>query len=268
MIRRNFLILTLVLSAGIFFGCASLLHANRYDVKKDVAFKTVEGLTLTADLYIPKQGNNRPAVVVVHGGSWAKRSGDMESLCKDLAAEGFVAMNVTYRLAPQNLYPKALDDVRDAVTWLKNNSPRLKVDAKNISIWGYSSGAHLSLLTSLDGTLGIKAVVAGGTPANLTAWPNSPLVKTFLGATYAEAPQLWEKASPVFNVTDNSPPVFLYHGAWDSLVEPEQMDMMAEALRKKNREVTTYRAPFFGHIAVYLFSFSSVNQGIEFIKAH
>ena len=71
-----------------------------------------------------------------------------------------------------------------------------------------------------------------------------------------------------FKVSENSPPVFLYHGAWDRLVEPEQMDMMAAALQKKNREVKTYKASLLGHIAVYLFSYSSVTQGIEFLKAH
>ncbi len=79
--------------------------------------------------------------------------------------------------------------------------------------------------------------MAGGTPANLTAWTNSP-------------------------------PVFLYHGGWDRLVEAEQMAMMAAALQKNNREVKTYKADFLGHIAVYLFSYSYVTQGIEFLKAH
>ncbi len=268
MMKRRIFIVTAIFTAGIFFGCATLFSSQAYDVQKEIVFKTVGNVSLKADLFVPKNGNGRPAVVVVHGGSWAKRSGDMESLCKDLVAEGFVVMNVTYRLAPEHLYPKAVDDVRDAISWLKHSAAPLNVDPEKLYVWGYSSGAHLALLASLDGTLGVKAVVAGGTPANLTAWPNSPLVKTFLGVSYAENQQLWEKASPVFQVSENSPPVFLYHGSWDSLVEPEQMDMMAAALQKKNREVKTYRAAFLGHIAVYLFSYSSIDQGIEFIKAH
>jgi acetyl esterase/lipase len=253
---------------GIVLGCATLFRANTYDVQNDVVFKTTETKSLTADLFIPKKEKLHPAVIVVHGGSWTKKNGDMESICKDLAAEGFVAMNTSYRFAPQDLYPKAVEDVRDAILWLKQNAQKFKVDPEKIYLWGYSAGGHLALMASLDGTLGVKAVVAGGTPANLTAWPNSPLVKTFLGVSYAENPQLWEAASPSFHVTEKSPPVFMYHGAWDRLVEPEQMDMMAEALREKNREIKTYRIPLLGHIAVYLLSFSSVSQAIEFIKAH
>lgn len=266
--KKRLFLIAAVFTAAIFFGCATLFQSQAYDIQKDIVFKSVENVSLTADLFVPKKGNGRPAVVVVHGGSWTKRSGDMVSLCKDLAAEGFVVMNVTYRLAPEHLYPKALEDVRDAITWLKHSATPLNIDPEKLYVWGYSSGANLALLASLDGSLGVKAVVAGGTPANLTAWPDSPLVKTFLGVSYTDNPPLWEKASPVFQVSENSPPVFLYHGGWDRLVEPEQMDMMAAALKKKNREVKTYTADFLGHVAVYLFSYSSIDQGIEFLKAH
>ena len=156
MTKRSIFIVTAVFTAGIFFGCATLFSSQTYDVQKDVIFKSVGNVSLKADLFLPKKGNGRPAVVVVHGGSWAKRSGDMESLCKDLAAEGFVVMNVTYRLAPVHLYPKALDDVRDAIAWLKHSAAPLNINPEKLYVWGYSSGAHLALLASLDGTLGKK----------------------------------------------------------------------------------------------------------------
>ena len=58
----------------------------------------------------------------------------MKSLCKDLVAEGFVVMNVTYRLAPQHLYPKALEDVRDATGWLKSNASKFQIDPEKLYI--------------------------------------------------------------------------------------------------------------------------------------
>lgn len=247
-------------------SCA-LFRSHDFEIKKDIVFKTIETATLTGDLYLPlKNSGLRPAVLVVHGGSWTKRAGDMESICRDLANAGFVAFNVTYRLAPASLFPKPVDDIKDAVVWLKENATNYNIDSQKIAAWGYSAGSHLILLAGIDGNLGLKAFVAGGTPADLTAWPQSPLVKTFLGVSMGENPDLWKKASPVNHVTNHSPPVFLYHGAWDDLVEPEQMEKMAQAMKSKNREVETYTVSLLGHIGVYLFSQSSVDRGIDYLK--
>ncbi len=264
--KINFIFLNTLLLVSFLIGCATFFQRQDYSIQKEVVFKSGPDFNLAGDLYLPKEKTLRPAVVVVHGGSWARKTGDMESICRDLASAGYVVLNTTYRFVPENKFPAALEDVRDSVTWIKDHAKMYNVDPQNIAIWGYSAGAHLALLAGVDGNLGVKAIVAGGTPANLTAWPNSPLVKELLGVTYAEDPKLWEQASPVFHVTENSPPVFLYHGDWDRLVEVEQMDMMAQALQKKQRVVQTYRVTWLGHMAVYLLSQSSINKGIEFLK--
>ncbi len=63
----------------------------------------------------------------------------MEDLCEDLAGEGFVAINISYHFAPQNLFPKALEDVRDAVSWIKQNASFYNIDPTRIAVWGYSA---------------------------------------------------------------------------------------------------------------------------------
>lgn len=264
--KTNFILLNLFLWVIFLIGCTTFFQRDYYNIQKNVVFKKGQDFSLAGDLYLPKEKSLRPAVVVVHGGSWARRTGDMESICRDLASAGYVVLNTTYRFVPENKFPAALEDVRDAVQWIKNNASTYNVDPDRIGLWGYSAGAHLALLAAVDGNLGVRGIVAGGTPANLTAWPNSPLVKALLGVTYAENPKLWKQASPVFHVTEKSPPVFLYHGDWDSLVEVEQMDMMAQALQNKQRDVQTYRVTWLGHMTVYLLSQTSINKGIEFLK--
>lgn len=237
-----------------------------YTLKKNVVYKTVNGLDLKGDIYQPQTSGLKPAVVVVHGGWWARRSGEMEGICKDLVRAGFVAFNITYRLAPQSQYPKSVEDVRDSIIWLKANAQKFEIDSTKISAWGYSAGAHLILLVGLDPELGLKSLVAGGTPADLTAWPHSPMVFDFLGSTFADKPDLWREASPVNHVRENSPPVFLYHGAWDEVVEAVQVDKMTAALTAKKVHVESYKVPFFGHVVTYLFSQKSIDLGIQFIK--
>ncbi|MBC7740571.1 MAG: alpha/beta hydrolase, partial [Bdellovibrionaceae bacterium] len=180
--------------------------------------------------------------------------------------DGFVVFNATYRLAPKHTYPSAVDDLRDALAWLKVSANKYEIDINKISGWGYSAGAHLLLLVGLNPEANLKALVCGGTPADFSVWKSSPLVKGFMGCTYEENAALWNEASPVNQVQAASPPVFMYHGEWDFIVEIAQMQKMAQALESKNRPVETLRIPRMEHFGVYLFNRAWVDAGIKFIR--
>ena len=265
--------LSVCLMSAVTTGCITIF-SDPLTVQRDITYSTIDEISLKGDLYFPKSpsastlNSALPAVLVVHGGGWNKKSGDMSGVSKDLAKAGFVVFNISYRLAPQHLYPAALEDVKAAFIWLKNNASQYSIDTNQISVWGYSAGAHLVLLAALDDDLNVKSIVAGGTPADLTAWPKSPLVTKFLGKTMAEDLELWKKASPIFHVGKDYPPTYLYHGEWDSLVEPDQMDKMAGALKDKGLTVETYTAKYLGHVTTYLLSQESIDRGINFIKKH
>lgn len=73
----------------------------------------------------------------------------------------------------------------------------IKIDFSQLSGWGYSAGAYLILMAGLNPNIGLSKIVAGGTPADLTAWPESPLVIGLLGMPLKENPDLWKQASSV-----------------------------------------------------------------------
>lgn len=249
-------------------GCSTLRGQLAFSTQKDVVYKSVDGVDLKGKLFLPAMQGLKPAVVVVHGGGWKNKAGDMESICKFLAKEGYVVFRPDYRLAPKNKYPDAVTDIQDAIGWLRSNANQYEIDARKISGWGYSAGAHLILLAGLDPEANLVAIVAGGTPADLTVWPEASLVKGFLGQNFQENPELWRQASPINHVNSQSPPVFLYHGEWDKIVEVGQMDKMQKALQQKHVPTETYRVPWMGHIAVYFFSQKSIDSGVEFINRH
>lgn len=242
-----------------------------YELQRGLVFKTVGEESLKGDLYRLREdraqgGGKRPAVLVVHGGSWQKRAGDMESVCEHLVKAGFVVFNTSYRFAPAHRYPSAVDDVRDALAWLRENADAFGVDQTQIFGWGYSAGAQLILMAGLDPKSQVRAIVAGGTPAALSAWPKSPIVHELLDSFYDENPKLWEEASPVNHVVADSPPVFLYHGEADDFVEPEQMEKMKEAMLRAGRPVQTYLVRYLGHIGVYLFGRDAIERGVAFLR--
>jgi acetyl esterase/lipase len=260
-----------VVGLGLAFftgGCAVFDFGANFSTYKDVPFKSVSGENLVVDLYLPKTTSQSvPVVMVVHGGGWRSRSGDMGSLCQRLAKNGFAAVNVTYRLAPKHLYPAAVEDVQSAIQWIDDNAAKYNFDLTKKFTWGYSAGAHLALMVGLDPKYNFKAILAGGSPVRLEAWPKSPLVTNFIGKTMDEALPVWKDASPVYRVQTKSPPVFLYHGANDMLVEIDQMYFMENALKEKNIPVETYTIKMFGHVLSYLFSTEADRRGIEFIRA-
>ncbi len=213
-------------------------------------------LALLADVYIPQassasdgappesavngRGQQRPAVVIIHGGSWQR--GDrarMARIAGGLAAAGFVAVNIEYSLAPRYRFPAQLEDCRAAVLWIRKHARELNVDASRIGAFGYSAGAHLALMLATTGRderdpARIQAVVAGAPPANLAAMPGPAdrTLRRLLGADRDDAPQLYREASPVSHVSADDPPAFLYHGRYDWVVPVEQSREMADRLRE------------------------------------
>jgi acetyl esterase/lipase len=234
--------------------------------KRGLIYKEMAGTKLTADFFYPAGAGLHPAVIVVHGGGWTSRTGSMEWICQRIAQAGFVAINITYRLAPESHFPKPVEDVRDALKWLRAHNREHEIDSGRIAGWGYSAGANILLLAGLDSELGFKALVAGGTPANLSGWPKSSQVKAYLGTEQQQDPARWEAASPVNKVSSGSPPVFLYHGSWDWIVRLEQMRMMEKALKTKGVAVESYVSPYMGHLLTYLISQESVQRGIRFLQ--
>ena len=60
-----------------------------------------------------------PGMVLFHGGGFCLGDCDNElALCRRWTALGGVAVNVAYRLAPENPFPTAVEDAEDAVLWV------------------------------------------------------------------------------------------------------------------------------------------------------
>ena len=146
-------------------------------VERDVVYRTVDAEPLRADVYLPAEdGDDRPAVLLVHGGGWSR--GDRkehEEQGRLLAEAGFVAVSVDYRFAPEHPYPAAVDDVQAAVRWLRKKAQRntYGIDPDRIGALGSSAGGHLVGLLAvlgegrLDRRARVAAVVAWSGPMDL-----------------------------------------------------------------------------------------------------
>ncbi|MCU1728675.1 alpha/beta hydrolase [Pseudomonas sp. 7P_10.2_Bac1] len=92
-----------------------------------------------------------PVVVYLHGGGYVIGSLDShDSLCRRLAAAGdFAVLAVSYRLAPEWVFPTAVHDACDAVNWVLHAGNVHGLDATRVAFAGDSAGGTLSTVLSI-----------------------------------------------------------------------------------------------------------------------
>lgn len=270
MLRSHFLYLSLTASASL-SGCVISPLGTRglgVSVRKDVVFTPEDWPTrLVADFYVPAATRPTPAVLLIHGGGWndKERRSDMTGIARLLAKRGYLVMNSTYRLTPQWKFPAQTDDLETAVGFLRKNHQSLNIDASRIATFGYSAGGHLAALIGLDPKNGIKAIVAGGAPADLRFWPNGKLTGLLLGGPLKGNESIYREASPVSHVKNDSPPIFLYHGSADELVPIEHPKAFIAALERKGVEHEIYWINGRSHIMAHLFPAAAISKAIDFL---
>ena len=121
----------------------------------DTAGMTVEDRTVPADpdvsVRIYRPHRSQGAIVWMHGGGLV--TGDLDTehpwAVRLAASSGAVVVSVGYRLAPENRYPAALDDVYAALTWTAEHAADLGVDPARIAVGGHSAGGGLAAAVAL-----------------------------------------------------------------------------------------------------------------------
>jgi acetyl esterase/lipase len=249
-----------------FVGCATG-SPNSYRLSTVIYSPGDWPVPLEAELYEPVAGSGPyPAMLLVHGGSWEGGSrDDMRSWAQRFVKRGFVVLNVSYRLAPDYLFPAPVHDLQQAMHWLHANAESLGVDPRHIVAAGYSAGAHLVALMALAADTGSAldqpyggaetrpaAVIAGSSPMDLRKYRGGRLVPQFLGGRIDEVPQTFALASPVTHVHADAPPFFLFHGRRDRLVTPDHSSEFAAELTAAGGTAAVEWLAWRGHILSFL----------------
>ena len=102
-------------------------------------------------IYTPEEGNKFPIIIYAHGGSWISGNLDThDSVSRKISYNtNSIVISVDYRLAPENSFPAALNDVYNILQWTSQNGKSINGDEKLIAIAGDSAGGNLSASVSL-----------------------------------------------------------------------------------------------------------------------
>lgn len=223
---------------------------------------------LQLNLARPKTGDGPfPTVLCIHGGGF--RAGKRESydaLCVKLAERGYVAVTMTYRLAPKHKFPAAVHDTKAAVRWLRANAATYKINPDKIGVTGGSAGGHLAQF------LGVTANVPqfegkGGNPTQssrvscvVNVYGPSDFTKSYgksvdahevlplwLGGNLETARAIHIQSSPLYWVTPNAAPTLCIHGTEDKYVAHEQAVWLIDKLKAATVEAELLTLEGAGH---------------------
>jgi len=190
-------------------------------------YKTYPGIRLQLDFYSVKAVSKKPCVVIIHGGSWSGGNDkQLPELNSYLAGRGYQVASIDYK------NPQPVEDVKNAIQYLKVNAEKLQIDTNHFVLLGRSAGAQVALLAAY--TLkneNIKGVISYYGPADMIwgyAVPSNPMVlnsrqvmEDYLGGTYTQVPANYTASSPILQVNAQSVPTLLIHGKNDVLVAYE-----------------------------------------------
>ena len=243
------------------------------DVIHDIIFGKGEDTVLHADIARPRRepAGLMPAIVYIHGGGW-KAGNYQGNGAYFLASRGYFTVSVQYRLDEVAKWPAQIEDCKLAVRWLRANAAKYHIDHNRIGCMGHSAGGHL---VACLGTMGdvasydqsggypgvsskVQAVVDLDGPTDFVASlaPDDPLrakmptLLALFGASYAEKPELWKSASPVYYVKPGDPPFLVVHGEFDPTVPYAQATELVAALQKSGDKVQFITVKNAGHMLV------------------
>ncbi len=235
----------------------------RVRVERDVRYSDA-GKRGLLDIYRPlREVTGAPVLVQVHGGGWVLGSKDEQGipLMNEMAAHGWVGVSINYRLANRDPWPAQIVDVKRAIAWVREHIADYGGDPSYLVITGGSAGGHLAALAALtpndpafqpgfeetDTTIQAAVPVYGvydiaGTSGSQSAvWIRDRFFgPKVMRRTYAEAPEVYEAASPLLRVTPDAPDFFVIHGASDTLVSPTHAHAMVARLREVSRRTVVY----------------------------
>lgn len=111
----------------------------------------IEGREIPLRIFLPKSSQTRKLLIFFHGGGWV--TGDIDSytnVCRNMADNTeHIVVSVDYRLAPENPFPKGVEDCYYVTKEIFKHPELLNCKKEDISLIGDSAGGNLAAVVSL-----------------------------------------------------------------------------------------------------------------------
>ena len=254
----------------------------------------------TLDIYIPKEAKESyPVVIHTYGSAWSmnnmKGSADLSTICAAYVKAGYAVVTPNHRSASDAIYPAQLHDIKAVVRFVRGNAAKYKFDTNFVAVSGFSSGGHLSSLTAT--TCGLKEGKSGSVTVDLVGdlgeftsfsscvdgavlWSPPTDIYTmnpismggsgtmegaFIGVEREGNKDKWMVASSPYYASDDDPPVIMFHGTSDNVVNIEQSQELYDSLKNHNVVTEFVKVSGGSHGGNVMNSTENLNKAVAFL---
>ena len=247
-------------------------YSQPYCQVEKVKYAVKSGMPLHLNMIKPvlgeEQAKELPLILYVQGSAWLPQN--LESKLVQLgkiSERGFVVAVVEYRPSTVAPFPAQVQDAKTAYRYLIENAKKYSIDAKQVVIWGDSSGGHTASMVGLtfaepdlddecpiEQPITVKAVIDFYGPSDISKMneepstcdhqqADSPEGLLIGGVNVIDNPKLAQKTNPINYIRKNNvtPPFLIIHGSKDRMVPFAQSVMLFNALKDAGKEVEFYQ---------------------------
>lgn len=248
-------------------------------IERDVKYGAADRNLL--DIFVPETAASpRPVLIFVHGGAFVggnKRTTPSSPFYDNImlwaAKNGFVGVNVTYRLAPQAPWPAGAEDLAAAVRWVSDKIGERGGDAARIYLMGHSAGAvHVAGYVSHPEFHKIKGGgLAGAIMVSGIYELTAPLADT-QRAYFGDDPARYAERSSLQGLATTDIPLMMTAAELDPEGFVRQFDLLKQATCKRvSGCARAFLLPQHSHMSeVYSINTADTrltDQILEFVKA-
>lgn len=200
----------------------------------------------------------------------SKGMADINTICAALLDAGYAVVCPNHRNSQDARFPAQINDIKAVVRWIRGNAARYKFDTTFIGTSGFSSGAHLASLCAatngigvasmndadggpkavydIEGSIGkyahesskVDACCEWSGPIDLMNMDCDGVKKegflpenALMGFAYKGHENAYRLLTPCHYITENTVPIFVFHGAKDNVVPCCQGEELYSVLAAK-----------------------------------
>lgn len=217
-LQNIFRALILLLFILLVASCASKKISNISYLEKSealaIAFPEL-------NVFYPRKSKNNPVVIFIHGGYWAEGNKDIYGfLGRNFAKKELVTVIPNYTLSPDGSYDTMAKEVAAAIKWTRENIEKYNGNPNQIFLMGHSAGGNLIALVGInpkylknnDVVKGIILNDAAGLDMYSYLKKYPPTKKYHYDVTWTNNPENWKDASPIYFLSEKTPPIFMITG--------------------------------------------------------
>jgi acetyl esterase/lipase len=229
----------------LIFTCA-LGSAQDVVRTSDVIYAKHDGVALTMDVFTPAKPNGAAVVKIISGGWNSNHNGISDG---GWTKYGFTTFVVVHGTQPRFHIDEIVGDLQRSVRFIRANAAKFGIDPNKIGVTGGSAGGHLSLMLGTrvlpanpkskdpveQVSSEVNAVACYYPPVDFLNWVKEGDGKEGIGPLTTRAPafgpivttaegreRAGRELSPLFWISDKTPPTYIVQGDADPLVPDSQ----------------------------------------------